>query len=160
MITIPTMSPEKHESIQRRTRVATSENAVEEVSRYDTGAGILDKIFGPSWREKNRDTGFKVLDDFQRITVEHCYTDAWARDTLDFKTRSAICLSVLATLGTAEEFKLHVEAALANGWTHEDIFEILLHLIPYIGVPKAVAALRIAGETFQDLFADAAKHAD
>ncbi|OBB86596.1 hypothetical protein A5753_20330 [Mycobacterium sp. 852002-51971_SCH5477799-a] len=134
----------------------TTESTVQESSRYETGAGILDNIFGPSWRDKTRETGFKAVDDFQRITVEHCYADAWARDTLDFKTRSVICLSSLATMGAPEELKLHVEAALANGHSHEDIFEILLHLIPYIGVPKAVQALRVAGEAIQELFTKAA----
>jgi 4-carboxymuconolactone decarboxylase len=130
----------------------TSQSGVEEKSRYEVATGVLDSIFGPSWRDKTRDTGFKAIDDFQRITVEHCYADAWARDTLDFKTRSVACLSVTATLGTMEEFKLHVEAALVNGWSHEELFEILLHLVPYIGVPKATQALRNAGEVLQELF--------
>ncbi|MEB4209570.1 carboxymuconolactone decarboxylase family protein [Mycobacterium sp. 94-17] len=134
----------------------STESAVQESSRYDIAAGVLDKIFGPSWRDKTRVTGMKSVDDFQRITVEHCYADAWARDTLDYKTRSVSCLSVTATLGTMEEFKLHVEAALANGWSHEEIFEILLHLVPYIGVPKAVQALRAAGDVFTEMFTKAA----
>jgi alkylhydroperoxidase/carboxymuconolactone decarboxylase family protein YurZ len=96
----------------------STETAVEQQTRYDIAAGVLDKIFGPSWRDKQRTTGFKAVDDFQRIAVEHCYADVWARDTLDYKTRSAISMSVTATLGTLDEFKLHVEAALANGWTH------------------------------------------
>ena len=131
----------------------STETAVEKESRYDIASGVLDKIFGPSWRDKQRNTGFKAVDDFQRIAVEHCYADVWARDTLDFKTRSAISMSVTATLGTLDEFKLHVEAALANGWTHEEVMEIVLHLIPYIGVPKSIPALRAAGATFQELFA-------
>ena len=128
-------------------------SSVEETSRYDKAAEVLDDIFGPSWRDKQKKTGFKAVDDFQRIAVEHCYTDVWARNTLDRKTRSVACLSILATLGTWDEFKLHVEAALANGWSHEDVMEIVLNLIPYIGVPKSIKALRTAGETFQELFA-------
>ena len=77
---------------------------------------------------------------------------------MDFKTRSVICLASLATMGAIDELKLHVEAALINGHTHEDIIEILLQLIPYIGVPKSVQALRTAGEAFQELIArDSAK---
>lgn len=121
-------------------------------SRFDIAAGVLDGIFGPSWREKTKKTGFAAVDDFQRIAVEHCYTDVWSRDVLDHKTRSVACLSILATLGTYDEFKLHVEAALANGWSHEEVMEIVLLLIPYIGVPKSIKALRVAGETFQELF--------
>jgi alkylhydroperoxidase/carboxymuconolactone decarboxylase family protein YurZ len=130
----------------------STQNTVEETSRYDIAAGVLDNIFGPSWRDKQKKTGFKAVDDFQRIAVEHCYADVWARDTLDYKTRSAISMSATATLGTLDEFKLHVEAALANGWSHEDVMEMVLHLISYIGVPKSIAALRAAGETFQELF--------
>jgi alkylhydroperoxidase/carboxymuconolactone decarboxylase family protein YurZ len=123
-----------------------------ETSRYEQAADVLDGIFGPSWRDKQKKTGFKAVDDFQRIAVEHCYTDIWSRDVLDHKTRSVACLSILATLGTYDELKLHVEAALANGWSHEEVMEIILILVPYIGVPKSIKALRVAGETFQELF--------
>jgi alkylhydroperoxidase/carboxymuconolactone decarboxylase family protein YurZ len=138
-----------------------SQNESPDSTRYDIAAKILDGIFTPAWREKQKKTGFKASDDFAQICVEHCYTDAWARDTLDFKTRSVICLSSLATMGAMDELKLHVEAALANGHTHEDIIEILVHLIPYIGVPKSVQALRAAGDAFKELFArdQAAKQA-
>ncbi|GAB05944.1 hypothetical protein GII30_04565 [Gordonia amarae] len=126
--------------------------AADTLSRYDQAAQVLDSIFGPAWREKQKETGFKAVDDFQRIAVESCYADVWSRDTLDYKTRSAICLSILATRGSHEEFKMHVEAALANGWTHEEIFEIVLNFIPYIGVPKSMQALKVAGATFKELF--------
>lgn len=138
----------------------TTETTVSDSSRYELAADVLDGIFGPSWRDKQKKTGFKAVDDFQRIAVEHCYTDVWSRDVLDHKTRSVACLSILATLGTYDELKLHVEAALANGWSHEEVMEIILLLIPYIGVPKSIKALRVAGETFQELFtrdADAKK---
>lgn len=131
----------------------TTNTTVSESSRYDIAADVLDGIFGPSWRDKQKKTGFKAVDDFQRIAVEHCYTDVWSRDVLDHKTRSVACLSILATLGTYDELKLHVEAALANGWSHEEVMEIILLLIPYIGVPKSIKALRVTGETFQELFA-------
>jgi len=130
----------------------STDSTVEADSRYEVAAEVLDGIFGPSWRDKQKKTGFKAVDDFQRIAVEHCYTDVWSRDVLDHKTRSVACLSILATLGTYDEFKLHVEAALANGWSHEEVMEIVLLLIPYIGVPKSIKALRVAGETFQELF--------
>ncbi|MGV0806544.1 carboxymuconolactone decarboxylase family protein [Mycolicibacterium setense] len=131
----------------------STDSTVEEATRYEVAAGVLDGIFGPEWRDKQTKTGFKAVDDFQRIAVEHCYTDVWSREVLDHKTRSVACLSILATLGTYDEFKLHVEAALANGWSHEEVMEIVLLLIPYIGVPKSIKALRTAGETFQELFA-------
>jgi 4-carboxymuconolactone decarboxylase len=130
----------------------STDSTVEADTRYEVAAEVLDGIFGPSWRDKQKKTGFKAVDDFQRIAVEHCYTDVWSRDVLDHKTRSVACLSILATLGTYDEFKLHVEAALANGWSHEEVMEIVLLLIPYIGVPKSIKALRVAGETFQELF--------
>lgn len=138
----------------------STDSTVAADNRYEIASEVLDGIFGPSWRDKQKKTGFKAVDDFQRIAVEHCYTDVWSRDVLDHKTRSVACLSILATLGTYDEFKLHVEAALANGWSHEEVMEIVLLLIPYIGVPKSIKALRVAGETFQELFtrdAEAAK---
>ena len=52
----------------------------EDTSRYDKAAAILDSIFTPSWREKQKHTGFKAADDFARLAVEIPYADAWGRD--------------------------------------------------------------------------------
>ena len=49
----------------------STETAVEEESRYDIASGVLDKIFGPSWRDKQRNTGFKAVDEPCHVSDLH-----------------------------------------------------------------------------------------
>ena len=66
------------------------------------------------------------------------------------KTRSLLTLTVLATLGNEQELKLHVQGALNLGHEPDDIVELFIHLMPYIGVPRVVAAMRLAGQVFRE----------
>lgn len=125
--------------------------------RYEKSADILDQLLTPAWREMGSKTGPAAAQDFGQICVEHCYADAWGRDTLDYKTRSIITLSALAAMGCGEEIKMHTRIALKVGHTQSDILEFFIHLIPYVGVPKMLTAMRAAGEVFAQVAAAEAK---
>jgi alkylhydroperoxidase/carboxymuconolactone decarboxylase family protein YurZ len=114
---------------------------------------VLDQIFTPSWREHGggvaRDS--EAGRDFARLCVEHCYADAWSRKgPLDMPTRSLVTLTALAALGSMDELKLHVRGALNLGHEPDDIVELFIHLVPYLGVPRMVQAMRLAGEVFSE----------
>jgi len=124
-----------------------------DTDRTQRAEALLDKIFTPAWRQHEGGVAFPSAAglDFARICVEHCYADAWAREgALDLKTRSLITLTALATLGSPEELKLHVRAALTLGHAPDDVVELFIHLIPYLGVPRMVAAMRAAGEVLRE----------
>jgi len=61
-----------------------------------------------------------------------------------------VTLTALAALGATEEIKLHVRGALALGHTPDGVVELFIHLIPYLGVPRMVAAMRCAGEVMRE----------
>ncbi|MBZ6080501.1 carboxymuconolactone decarboxylase family protein [Streptomyces olivaceus] len=44
----------------------------------------------------------------------------------------------------------HVKTGLRIGMTREQIVEVFVHLAPYIGVPKALAGLRVAADAIAD----------
>lgn len=113
---------------------------------------ILDRIFTPAWREHGGGVAWpsEAGHDFAKLAVLHCYADAWARPRLDLKTRSLLTLTVLATLGNEQELKLHVQGALNLGHEPDDLVELFIHLMPYIGVPRVVAAMRLAGQVFRE----------
>ena len=121
--------------------------------RYEKAATLLDKLFTPIWREMGDKTKTAPVaaQDFGQICVEQCYADAWGRDTLDLKTRSIITLSALAAMGCHEEIKMHTRIALNIGHTQSDILEFFIQLIPYVGVPKMLGAMRSAGEVFAQI---------
>lgn len=120
--------------------------------RTQKAEALLDKIFTPAWRTHDGGVAWpsQAGQDFARLAVEHCYGDAWSRPGLDIKTRSLLTLTVLASLGNEHELKLHVQGALNLGHQPDDLVELFIHLMPYIGVPRVVTAMRLAGEVFRE----------
>lgn len=83
--------------------------------------------------------------DFQRLVSEYCWGACWGRDGLERKTRSLVVLSILGTLGRAEEFALHFRSAFKNNdCTLEELEDALFHIAVYAGIPAGVEAFRIA----------------
>ena len=64
--------------------------------------------------------------------------------------RSVTNLSMLTALNRPHELKLHVNGALNNGLTREEICEVLLQAGVYCGLPAAVDAFRVAQEVFKE----------
>jgi 4-carboxymuconolactone decarboxylase len=55
---------------------------------------------------------------------------------------------MLSALGKEDELKLHINGALNNGVSKEQIREVFLQVAIYCGVPAAVVAFRCAKEVF------------
>ena len=122
-------------------------------SRTEKAEAILDQVFTPSWRSHGGGISVQTPagHDFARLAVEHCYADAWARDgRFDVKQRSLFTLVALATLGCTDELKLHIGGALNLGHAPDDIAELFVQLLPYVGAPRMVQAMRLAGEVFRE----------
>jgi len=100
------------------------------------------------------DKAMAQVDDFNDEFVEllntYCWNDIWNRPGLPRKTRSVLNLGMLVALGKEHELKLHINGALNNGLTKDEIKEVLLQTAIYCGVPAAVVAFRCAREVFRD----------
>lgn len=100
------------------------------------------------------DKGMAAVDDFNAPFVEmlnsHCWNDIWNRPGLTRQTRSMLNLAMLSALGRVPELKLHINGALNNGLTKEEIREVFLQVACYCGVPAAVESFRCAREVFKE----------
>jgi 4-carboxymuconolactone decarboxylase len=100
------------------------------------------------------DKAMAAVDDFNREFAEllntYCWNDIWNRPGLDRKTRSMLNLAMLTALNRGPELKLHVNGALNNGLSKEQIREVFLQAAIYCGVPAAVEAFRAAREVFKE----------
>lgn len=122
-------------------------------SRTERAESILDQVFTPSWRNHGGGVPVKTPggEAFARLAVEHCYADAWARGgRFSVQDRSLFTLVALATLGCTDELKLHVRGALNLGHAPDDIAELFVQILPYVGTPRMVQAMRLAGEVFRE----------
>jgi 4-carboxymuconolactone decarboxylase len=69
--------------------------------------------------------------------------ELWMRsDTLPLKVKCLINVATLAALGRGQ-LKQHVEAALRNGNTPEEVTEVFLHTALYAGVPLAIDGMLV-----------------
>ena len=83
---------------------------------------------------------------FQALITEAAWGRVWSDDTFTPRERSIVTLALLAALGHAEEFRMHVDATRRTGARPEDIAEALLHVAIYAGVPAANRAYAVARE--------------
>lgn len=94
---------------------------------YEEGTKLRQEIFGSSYISQS-----KALSDFQQplqtMAVAAGWSLCWTRPGLKRKTRSLLCLVMLAVLGRDHELSVHVRGAVANGCTQKEIQEALFQV--------------------------------
>ena len=118
--------------------------------RADAGFKTRREVLGAEYVDKST----AAVDDFNRPFTEllntYCWNDIWNRPGLPRQTRSMLNLAMLSALGKEHELKLHINGALNNGLTKEQIREVFLQVAIYCGVPAAVVSFRCAKEVFKE----------
>jgi 4-carboxymuconolactone decarboxylase len=117
---------------------------------FDKGLEIRKSVLGKEFVENS----IKNADDFnmpmQELATEYCWGYVWGRPGLDKRTRSFLNLAMIAALNRPHELKIHVQGALRNGLTRQEIMEVFLQVAIYCGVPAGVDSFRIAREAFAE----------
>lgn len=72
------------------------------------------------------------------------YGDIWERPELPKRERSMITIAALIGMRQWDQLRSHMEKALDNGVTAQEISEILTHLAVYAGFPASLSAALIA----------------
>jgi 4-carboxymuconolactone decarboxylase len=72
------------------------------------------------------------------------FDDVWQRPGLSPRDRSLITVASLIALYRSNELPFHLNKALENGVTRDEIVEVITHLAFYSGWPTASTALWIA----------------
>ena len=81
---------------------------------------------------------------------EYVWSKIWARPGLTHNMRSIANLAMLTALNRPHELKLHINGALNNGLTKDEIMEVLLQTGVYCGLPAAFESFRIMQEVFRE----------
>jgi 4-carboxymuconolactone decarboxylase len=76
------------------------------------------------------------------------FGDIWERAPLSKRDRSIITVAVITALYRTNEMPFHIERALSNGVTREEVIELFTHLAFYAGWPSAMTGVRIAQQVF------------
>lgn len=105
----------------------------------------------PSPRSPGNAAGLDLVPELEDYVLGINFGTIWSRPELDPKTRCGLVLSMLTAQGGKEpQIRAYVGYALNAGWTKEEITEIFVQAIPYLGLPSAFNGLRAASEVFKE----------
>ena len=117
------------------------------------GQELRRQLMGDAYVERINQTVYAdpVMRKFMDVAAETVFGTLWTRPGLDLKTRTLICVVSDAATGRSPELAIHVRMALRQGWTEDELVEVLLHLSGYVGVPLIREALLTAKDVFAEM---------
>jgi 4-carboxymuconolactone decarboxylase len=116
----------------------------------EAGLALRRKMFGKAGADDALNNASPFRRRFEEIVTESCFGDAWNQAPLDHKTRSMLTIAILATLGRSPQLKYHVQGAIANGVSKDEIRETLMQVWLYAGIPAAAEGFNVAGAVLKE----------
>jgi 4-carboxymuconolactone decarboxylase len=88
--------------------------------------------------------------ELERYVREFAYGEIYARSSLPgglpVKTQEFLATVMLMALGNTLEIKTHLRGALNAGASEQELREVILFAIPYLGFPRAIGAMQALKE--------------
>lgn len=78
------------------------------------------------------------------------FGEVWERPGLSKRDRSLITVATLIALYRTNELPFHLQRALDNGVSRDELIEVITHLAFYAGWPTANTAVTIAKRVFEE----------
>lgn len=121
------------------------------MTRYEIGTKRVEEILGSN-SDKIIENFKKISPDFAKYVVEFGYGDLYCRKGLTDRTRELAAVSSIIGQGnTGLPLKAHIRGMLNVGWTRDEIIEVIIFLIGYVGFPKTVEAILSVQEVFNTI---------
>ena len=126
---------------------------------YRRGAEMRRRRLGAAFVARSTKTVYAdpVMGKFIDVATEAVFGMLWTRPGLDLKTRTLVCVVSDAATGREPELGIHLRMALRQGWTEDELTEVLIQLVGYVGAPFARDALLVASRVFGEIRAEAPK---
>lgn len=113
---------------------------------FDAAAGrarlaeLQDEATTAAWRE----TVDAAAPGFDEWIVGAVFGGTYQREGLTARDRQLLIIGALTALGGVDpQLAGHFATSRRIGMPNEDIAEALVHLVPYVGLPRVMAALRL-----------------
>jgi 4-carboxymuconolactone decarboxylase len=119
---------------------------------YQKGAAMRRRLMGDAAVEKSAREIYSdpVMKKFIDVATETVFGALWTRPGIDTKLRALICVISDTCMGREPELALHLRMALRQGWTEDELIEVMLHLSGYIGVPIVRESMMVASKVFKE----------
>ena len=125
---------------------------------FRKGAAMRRQLYGEAAADKSAKDiyGDPMMQKFLDVATETVFGALWTRPGLDLKTRTLVCVVSDAATGREPELAIHLRFALRQGWTEDELSEVLLHLAGYIGLPLVRGSMLVAKRVFAEIRAEQA----
>jgi len=123
---------------------------MDEKELHERGLKLRINMFGREAVEKRMSAFGEFGKPLQHILNAYAYGDVWSRSVLPPATKSLAMVAMMAAAGHPNELRVHLNGAVKNGCSAEQIQEILLLLAMYCGIPASNEAHRIAAEVLRE----------
>lgn len=118
---------------------------------FERGADIREEMLGSAHGRAKLANVTDFTREFEDLVTRYCFAEVWGREGFPRAQRSLITIAMLVAMGRANELRTHVQGAIKNGATADDIKEVLLTCMIYCGVPAALEGFRNASEVLAEL---------
>lgn len=116
-------------------------------NRMERGLAVEKQIVGDDVVERLYTNSPKDQMHIQHFLSANCFGDHYTRTGIDIPTRELLTLSMLVSLGGCEpQVKGHVAANLNIGNDRARLIDVVTQLLPFVGYPRTLNALRAIDE--------------
>lgn len=89
--------------------------------------------------------------ELNQLIQRHAYDAFWLRPGLTTREKSMVTLSALVAMRVQSPLRLHMIGFLSCGGTIEELRNVLLHLVPYVGFPPVLGAFSVLRTVEEEL---------
>ena len=114
--------------------------------QQQAGTAMRREVLGDAHVDRAIASATDLNRDFQELITRFAWGSVWTRPGLDRRTRRLLVLAITASMGRWEEFRMHLQAGIADDLEWSDIEELLLQTGVYAGLPAANTGFHIAAE--------------
>jgi 4-carboxymuconolactone decarboxylase len=119
-------------------------------TRYAKGLKVQKEIFG-EMIDKMYDESPKNQLHIQKYLSANCFGDYITRNGLDIKTRELLTFAMLISLGGVDpQVKGHIQGNVYVGNNKELLLSVVTQLLPYIGYPRTLNAIKCLNEVISE----------
>lgn len=117
----------------------------------------IDKIQELTQSSDDNPTGFMdigegfsdIAPDLKKYVVEFAFGQIYSRPGISNKQKVLTTITALVAQGKPQ-IEMHIKTGLSVGLKPEEIVGCIIHLIPYVGFPSVLNALKVAQKVFNE----------
>jgi len=97
---------------------------------------------------------YVAIPQFNRMRKEYLYDDIWQQPELSQRDKSLVTCAILGALGKNEELAAHMQKAITNGVTPDELRGLVVQVAVYAGWPCGVNSAKAGQPIFEADMAD------